>query len=190
MMERKPNEVHVARELLEQLLSLGGARTFSADRGPAPEARLVNVRWAGEWVVLEYDRPVEEPTLTLSPAPWAPSIDEVRRLHLHPGDALVVKAPGQMTESAAGRLRAHLTDLLGAERKVMVLPEEMKLEVLSFEIVHLCPTDGSGVMPCCGRTPFDVPAWDRMTVHDDQITCSRKPVDQGGQHPGEIRTSP
>ena len=36
--------------------------------------------------------------------------------------------------------------------------------------VHACPPQGSGVMPCCGRTPFDVPRTDRMTS-TEEVTC-------------------
>lgn len=36
---------------------------------------------------------------------------------------------------------------------------------------HRCPPDGSGVMPCCGRTPFEVPHSDRMTLNPDEVTC-------------------
>jgi hypothetical protein len=64
-MDRKPNEVLVAREVMEQLISEGGARCWRVERGPSAEARLINVRWAGDWIVLEYDRPVEEPSLYL-----------------------------------------------------------------------------------------------------------------------------
>ncbi len=38
------------------------------------------------------------------------------------------------------------------------------------EVVHACPPDGSGVMPCCGRTPFECMA-DRMTSDPDLVTC-------------------
>lgn len=40
------------------------------------------------------------------------------------------------------------------------------------EIVHACPPDGGGgLMPCCGRTPFEVPRTDRMTVQGELVTC-------------------
>lgn len=38
-------------------------------------------------------------------------------------------------------------------------------------VVHQCPPDGAGVMPCCGRTPFEVPRTDRMTTDADAVTC-------------------
>lgn len=40
------------------------------------------------------------------------------------------------------------------------------------EITHRCPPIGSGVMPCCGRTPFEVPRTDRMTEQDALVNCS------------------
>lgn len=41
---------------------------------------------------------------------------------------------------------------------------------LRLPTIHACPPRGSGLMPCCGRTPFDVPESDRMTV-DGLVTC-------------------
>jgi hypothetical protein len=38
-------------------------------------------------------------------------------------------------------------------------------------VVHQCPPDGAGVMPCCGRTPFEVPRTDRMTADASAVTC-------------------
>jgi hypothetical protein len=41
------------------------------------------------------------------------------------------------------------------------------------EITHLCPPGGSGIMPCCGKTPFEVPRTDRMTEDKDKVTCNK-----------------
>lgn len=41
--------------------------------------------------------------------------------------------------------------------------------------VHACPPDGSSTMPCCGRTPFEVPPTDRMTVQPELVTCQGSP---------------
>lgn len=38
--------------------------------------------------------------------------------------------------------------------------------------VHACPPNGSGLMPCCGRTPFEAIS-DRMTSDPTQVTCGR-----------------
>lgn len=38
------------------------------------------------------------------------------------------------------------------------------------EIVHGCPPDGSGLTPCCGRTPFELPLSDRISS-EAPVTC-------------------
>jgi hypothetical protein len=38
-------------------------------------------------------------------------------------------------------------------------------------VVHMCPPDGSGLMPCCGRTPFEAPHTDRITTDGAAVTC-------------------
>jgi hypothetical protein len=38
-------------------------------------------------------------------------------------------------------------------------------------VVHHCPHDGMLVTPCCGRTPFDLPRTDRVTVDPSLVTC-------------------
>lgn len=40
------------------------------------------------------------------------------------------------------------------------------------EVVHGCPPDGSGLTPCCGRTPFELPRTDRMSTSPDAVTCT------------------
>jgi hypothetical protein len=42
----------------------------------------------------------------------------------------------------------------------------------AYVLTHACPPDGSGIMPCCGRTPFEVPRTDRMTLDPSLVTCS------------------
>ena len=41
------------------------------------------------------------------------------------------------------------------------------------EIVHACPPDGGGLTPCCGKTPFELPRTDRMTLDPSLVTCIR-----------------
>lgn len=38
--------------------------------------------------------------------------------------------------------------------------------------IHACPPTDSGIMPCCGRTPFEVMA-DRMTTKPEFVNCDR-----------------
>lgn len=44
------------------------------------------------------------------------------------------------------------------------------------EITHKTPPGESSIMPCCGRTPFEVPPMDRMAMDDEYVTC---PGDHG-----------
>lgn len=39
------------------------------------------------------------------------------------------------------------------------------------EVTHACPPVGSGVTPCCGRTPFELPRDDKMTLDPGLVTC-------------------
>jgi hypothetical protein len=44
------------------------------------------------------------------------------------------------------------------------------------EVVHRCPRFGSGITPCCERTPWELPRTDRMTLDPALVTC--KPAAQ------------
>lgn len=37
--------------------------------------------------------------------------------------------------------------------------------------VHAIPPEGSGLMPCCGLTPFEADRGDQMTAEPTLITC-------------------
>lgn len=41
---------------------------------------------------------------------------------------------------------------------------------MRYEITHMTPPKGSGVMPCCGLPPFERRN-DRMTLDPDLVTC-------------------
>jgi hypothetical protein len=51
----------------------------------------------------------------------------------------------------------------------------MTTEPTAGEVTHRCPPEGSGIMPCCGRTPFQAMD-DRMTLDDALVTCGRSKV--------------
>lgn len=38
-------------------------------------------------------------------------------------------------------------------------------------VTHQCPAWGAATMPCCGKTPFEVPRSDHMTVKVYLVTC-------------------
>ena len=40
------------------------------------------------------------------------------------------------------------------------------------EVTHQCPPEGSGVMPCCGRSPIGVPPYHRITLDPALVTCA------------------
>jgi hypothetical protein len=54
-----------------------------------------------------------------------------------------------------------------AEPELTVVPQP--------EIVHACPPDGSGLTPCCGRTPFELPLTDRISS-EVPVTCTTTPA--------------
>ena len=39
------------------------------------------------------------------------------------------------------------------------------------EVVHMAPPTNAGVMPCCGRPPFELPRTDRLTEDPTLVTC-------------------
>lgn len=49
------------------------------------------------------------------------------------------------------------------------------------ETVHACPPDGSGLTPCCGRTPFELPRTDRISSEPAAVTCAPAVVAQPGK---------
>jgi hypothetical protein len=40
------------------------------------------------------------------------------------------------------------------------------------EFTHMCPPVGVYLTPCCGKTPFELPKGDRLTLDADDVTCS------------------
>jgi hypothetical protein len=51
--------------------------------------------------------------------------------------------------------------------------------------VHACPPKGSGIMPCCGRTPFEVPSTDQMTLEPASVTCVTPPAVTADHEPDD-----
>ena len=55
---------------------------------------------------------------------------------------------------------------------------------MTNETVHQCPPADEAVMPCCGRTPFEVLRTDRITLDPAKVTCGVPEVvliDEDGQ---------
>lgn len=63
------------------------------------------------------------------------------------------------------RLDLRITDRDLANNTVTVT-------VTAHEVIHACPPDGSGLTPCCERTPFELPRWHRLTLDAELVTCA------------------
>ena len=66
-------------------------------------------------------------------------------------------APGQATGVTKDEALQYAADFFEAAK--------------AASIVHACPPDGSGVTPCCGRTPLELPAHHQLTVNHTAVTC-------------------
>ncbi len=73
------------------------------------------------------------------------------------------------------RLPDHRDDdhLLPAWTQEDVLNLEARLRRINGDppVTHTCPAWGASTMPCCGKTPFEVPRTDRMTTVASRVTC-------------------
>lgn len=41
-------------------------------------------------------------------------------------------------------------------------------------VVHHCPPRDSSRMPCCGKSPLELPDYDCITLYPELVTCDRK----------------
>lgn len=98
------------------------------------------------------------------------------------GECVVTAWRAAHKEQTATRLR--VSTLLGAaegsEKAVLnvtpIGPDTLDAdeEVERAEVVHGCPPDGSGLTPCCRRTPFELPPGDRISS-EAPVTCHGAP---------------
>lgn len=70
------------------------------------------------------------------------------------------------------RSRLRLQQQLDAARAEVERLKERCARDDAGVTIHACPAKGEGMMPCCGRTPFEVMA-DRMTTNPALINCDR-----------------
>lgn len=91
--------------------------------------------------------------------------------------AIVQRQAGEMAEARAslnGRcvdLQRCSEELTHARAEVERLKERAAKDDAGVTI-HACPPKGSGIMPCCGRTPFEVMG-DRMSTKPEVVNCDR-----------------
>jgi hypothetical protein len=51
--------------------------------------------------------------------------------------------------------------------------------------IHDCPREGEAVTLCCGRSPFELPRTDWMTLNSEPVTCNRPAAVVGGEQHDE-----
>ncbi len=83
---------------------------------------------------------------------------------------------GLRTSELLEALRATGVHLVRESSRAGVSLGDSAGEARSQEIVHRCPAVESGVTQCCGRSPFELPMTDRLTVDDALVTCRKEPT--------------
>jgi hypothetical protein len=73
------------------------------------------------------------PGVGTSGLPPLPEVSEVKRLHLGPGDRLVVTCPAPLSAYELDRLRARLREVFGPDLPVMVLDGGKDVTVVAAE---------------------------------------------------------
>lgn len=81
MTQQKANEVWISVDLMRGMLTADGSvrPPMSVVKGPGEEARIIDVRWGGDVIVLVYDREVE-PLLVKSINKWPLDSETLMRM--------------------------------------------------------------------------------------------------------------
>jgi hypothetical protein len=116
------------------------------------------------------------------------SEDEVRHLLrecvtvVRPGEVLILRVgpPGVLTPNQLREYQESLNWWLVENapgiKALAVIGENGQIVRQEPEVFHQAPPDGGGgLMPCCGKTPFEVPGTDRMTADPALVTCMNAP---------------
>lgn len=76
-----------------------------------------------------------------------------------------------LTPQQEARLRGLWPDHIG--RCLVIDTDDALAEMgfVSLPVVYFAPLLGAGVMPCCGRTPFEAAEDARITIDRDAVTC-------------------
>ncbi len=121
---------------------------------PAPADRATVLREAADRIETLMDQAYER-ALSDHEIGWANGLEdamrELRRM------AAAVPAVGVAAETPPA---------FGADRDSNNTPKAGP----KAEMVHACPPGGSGLTPCCGRTPFELPLTDRISS-EAPVTC-------------------
>lgn len=108
-------------------------------------------------------------------------LDDCQQLHDIRMDQLDALADTERTrrEAIGAWVQAHPGTNQGAieyqicamAAGVQAAGESAVTEEARGEVTHRSPRLGAGVTPCCGRSPFDLPGTDRMTIDEALVTC-------------------
>lgn len=81
-----------------------------------------------------------------------------------------VQQSSRTEEYTPDEAKQFAADLIAASVAARRLLDERTADV---EVVHLGPESGEDAMLCCGRSPFDVGRFDRITWDAAAMTCGR-----------------
>jgi hypothetical protein len=80
-------------------------------------------------------------------------------------DDIVRSAAIRITDEMDDADRVRMTGLL------MIIDRLTEDTATQTEITHACPPGDAACTPCCGRTPFELPRTDRLTLDPTLVTC-------------------
>lgn len=80
-------------------------------------------------------------------------------------------AEPELTETQAPHRKIRIRTEADLRHALTLLDRAQGVDTAPAEIVHACPPDGSGLTPCCGRTPFELPLGDRISS-EAPVTCT------------------
>jgi hypothetical protein len=109
---------------------------------------------------------------------WAAELRDPLVEEWAPGTRYVVRERAVDALAHARRLAPTWTDGTPTERRLVRATTTYTVEPetgAAVETVHGCPPDGSGLTPCCGRTPFELPLTDRISS-EAPVTCTTAPA--------------
>jgi hypothetical protein len=127
---------------------------------------------------------------------WAPGYDKAQsptyQHYLRQADAVLAVLPEPAARAVILREAADIADRFNSDcqncavelevaTKLRRMADEAQQPETQAEVVHACPPDGSGLTPCCGRTPFELPRTDRMSADPTLVTCQPAAASQPGK---------
>lgn len=120
-----------------------------------------------ELTVEEIADVIEDTLLTIPASPYVATLRIARTPGPEELDGLAALAEELRAAGATAML------VLSDDASLALLDDEQLLRVGLTRVAttHRVPPGDSNVMPCCGRTPFEVPREERVTGDNDLVTC-------------------